>query len=138
VSQKLQVALVAFALLGAGVAFWDAWRDSKELEKEAVLANVDSLRQNVLALEKTVGKVPTACGTRELAEEAVASEDIEVRMSLGHCGGYLGREIEPGPIWMEVAPGGIDFTAHGLANGPEGIVEVTATRAEPAAYKPSK
>ncbi|HJN76839.1 MAG TPA: hypothetical protein QGF58_23120 [Myxococcota bacterium] len=137
-SRKLQIALVVFALCGAVFAFWDAWRDSRALEQELVLANVDSLRNTVLALEQTVGRVPTECGSREIAESAVASDDIEVRSSLGACGHYLGRELEPGPIWMEAAPGGVDFSVHGLANGPEGNVEIIATRAESASYKPSK
>lgn len=130
---KLQAGLVVFALSGATLAFWDAWNDSKDLEEQAVLANVDSLRTNVLALEETVGRVPTSCGNRAAAEEAVASAEVQTRMSLGLCGLYVGRELEPGPIWMEVAPGGIDFSVHGLANGPDGVVEIVATRANSAA-----
>lgn len=128
--KRWQPILVGLALCGAVLAFWDAVRDNQDAEVELVRANVDTVRQTVLAVESSLGTPPRRCGSEATAQAAVASDDEAVRLSIGACAQQtIGRDQAGGPIWMEVEPGAVDFTVHGLARGSDGVVSIRATRA---------
>ncbi|MCP4808206.1 MAG: hypothetical protein GY884_22910 [Proteobacteria bacterium] len=131
--KRWQPIVVGLALFGAVLAFVDAVRDSRDAEVGLVVANVDTVRSTVLAVEDMLGTPPRRCGSQDTALTAVASEDEAVRISIGACAQQTtGREEGPGPIWMEVAPGGVDFTVHGLARSTDGVVHIRASRLQAA------
>lgn len=125
-----QPILVALALVGACLALWDAVRDGREAEVLLVQANVETVRSTVLGVEDSLGTPPRRCGSEAAARRAVESEDEAVRLSIGACAQQtLGRDQPDGPIWMEVAPGAVDFTVHGLARSGDEVVHLVASRA---------
>lgn len=128
--KPLQVVLAMAMLLVSIAALASAVHRNRLADVERVKINVDSLRTVLLARESSMGDRPRSCGTRALAE---TSFDAGKR-DFGACGVvYFGRTDDQGPYWVEVAPGAVDFTVHGLAETDHGVVEVTATRVHEAA-----
>ena len=98
-------------------------------ELGVVLVNVDSIRNAILAYEDSLGREPRACGSEREARLSLTVDPTRI----GPCGvTYMGREQGPGAYWVEVSPGGVDFTVRGLLQQGDEVLEVRATRGQAA------
>ena len=123
--KRLQVALAMGCLVASILALSSAVHRNRLAEVEVVKTNVESLRTAMLAREDSLGDAPRACGKRGTAQAAFDAG----KRDFGACGVvYFGRTDDQGPYWVEVAPGGTDFTVHGFAETDHGTREVTASR----------
>jgi hypothetical protein len=125
VDKRLQVGLAMGCLVASIVALSASVHRNRLAEVELVKTNVESLRTVMLAREDSLGDAPRPCGKRETAQAAFEAG----KRDFGACGVvYFGRTDDQGPYWVEVAPGGTDFTVHGFAETDHGMREITASR----------
>ncbi len=130
---RVQLGVALVLVVCSALALRTAMERNRLAETRIVMANTDSLRTVVLGREDALGDAPRTCGNREMAEKALA----DGKRDFGACGVvYFGRIDDQGPYWVEVAPGGTDFTVHGLASTPDGVMEFTASRAHMAGQAP--